>query len=225
MFSPNATRSVAPHCGTTLRVVIPTRSGRGLPFQNLHQVGRPGRNRPRRRQPNLQETIGTSRRTAAWTSSIRFSDFSFVTPGVGAGRRDARSVAWHSKRSFRRRRRSVRAQQPDEQPEQVCGSSGQIRRSGWKKPLMSATTGWNPCARSSYRVERPPPRGAIWPGPFAVGPIRTSSRWPATKRSIRKSVIYLNRLSDLLFVLARTLNRNGQDDVLWQPGKNREATS
>ncbi len=35
-------------------------------------------------------------------------------------------------------------------------------------------------------------------------------------------LIYLNRLSDLLFVLARTLNRHGQDDVLWQPGKNQE---
>jgi cob(I)alamin adenosyltransferase len=33
---------------------------------------------------------------------------------------------------------------------------------------------------------------------------------------------YLNRLSDLLFVLARVLNRHhGQGDVLWQPGKNR----
>lgn len=30
-------------------------------------------------------------------------------------------------------------------------------------------------------------------------------------------IVYLNRLSDLLFVLARILNHNGQDDVLWQP--------
>jgi cob(I)alamin adenosyltransferase len=32
-------------------------------------------------------------------------------------------------------------------------------------------------------------------------------------------VIYLNRLSDLLFVLARALNNNGESDVLWVPGK------
>ncbi len=33
---------------------------------------------------------------------------------------------------------------------------------------------------------------------------------------------YLNRLSDLLFVLARTLNRHaGGDDVYWQQGRNR----
>ncbi len=33
---------------------------------------------------------------------------------------------------------------------------------------------------------------------------------------------YLNRLSDLLFVLARAENDDGRADVLWQPGKNRE---
>jgi cob(I)alamin adenosyltransferase len=36
-----------------------------------------------------------------------------------------------------------------------------------------------------------------------------------------QTVIYLNRLSDFLFVLARVLNRYGQDDVLWVPGKTR----
>jgi cob(I)alamin adenosyltransferase len=32
-------------------------------------------------------------------------------------------------------------------------------------------------------------------------------------------IIYLNRLSDLLFVLARVLNGNGSLDVLWIPGQ------
>ncbi len=32
-------------------------------------------------------------------------------------------------------------------------------------------------------------------------------------------IVYLNRLSDCLFVLARVCNRNGQQDVLWEPGK------
>jgi cob(I)alamin adenosyltransferase len=32
-------------------------------------------------------------------------------------------------------------------------------------------------------------------------------------------IVYLNRLSDLLFVLARVYNGNGEDDVLWVPGK------
>ena len=34
-------------------------------------------------------------------------------------------------------------------------------------------------------------------------------------------VIYLNRLSDLLFVLARCANHDGKNDVLWVPGANR----
>lgn len=33
---------------------------------------------------------------------------------------------------------------------------------------------------------------------------------------------YLNRLSDLLFVLARLSNDEGRSDVLWQPGRGRE---
>jgi cob(I)alamin adenosyltransferase len=32
---------------------------------------------------------------------------------------------------------------------------------------------------------------------------------------------YLNRLSDLLFILARYANHNGAGDVLWQPGGGR----
>jgi cob(I)alamin adenosyltransferase len=39
----------------------------------------------------------------------------------------------------------------------------------------------------------------------------------------QQALIYLNRLSDLLFVLARVLNRNGQEDVLWVPGKSQTA--
>lgn len=33
------------------------------------------------------------------------------------------------------------------------------------------------------------------------------------------AMIYLNRLSDLLFVMARVANANGASDVLWQPGR------
>jgi cob(I)alamin adenosyltransferase len=41
----------------------------------------------------------------------------------------------------------------------------------------------------------------------------------AAQERINSEVItYLNRLSDYLFVLARTLNNGGNDDILWQPG-------
>jgi cob(I)alamin adenosyltransferase len=36
-------------------------------------------------------------------------------------------------------------------------------------------------------------------------------------------IIYLNRLSDLLFVLARVYNGQGKDDVLWVPGKSQQS--
>ena len=36
------------------------------------------------------------------------------------------------------------------------------------------------------------------------------------------ALAYLNRLSDLLFVMARAANANGKDDVLWQPGLTRD---
>jgi len=39
-----------------------------------------------------------------------------------------------------------------------------------------------------------------------------------------ETVRYLNRLSDLLFVLARAANRNGAGDVLWVPGATREGS-
>lgn len=34
-----------------------------------------------------------------------------------------------------------------------------------------------------------------------------------------QTMVYLNRLSDLLFVFARVANSNGKFDVLWKPGK------
>jgi cob(I)alamin adenosyltransferase len=40
---------------------------------------------------------------------------------------------------------------------------------------------------------------------------------PVSPAAIR----YINRLSDHLFVLARTLNDGGAADVLWRPGANR----
>ncbi|MBM81867.1 MAG: ATP:cob(I)alamin adenosyltransferase [Planctomycetaceae bacterium] len=38
-----------------------------------------------------------------------------------------------------------------------------------------------------------------------------------------QTIVYLNRLSDLLFVLARRCNNNGQSDVLWVPSKTAES--
>lgn len=42
-----------------------------------------------------------------------------------------------------------------------------------------------------------------------------------TERINPQTLVYLNRLSDLLFVLARHANEQGTGDVLWVPGQNR----
>jgi len=41
------------------------------------------------------------------------------------------------------------------------------------------------------------------------------------KQTSLETIKYLNRLSDLLFVLSRVANGNGAGDVLWVPGSNR----
>lgn len=46
---------------------------------------------------------------------------------------------------------------------------------------------------------------------------------PAEKDRVNGEVLrYLNRLSDLLFVLGRVLNGHGRLDVLWKPGQRQE---
>jgi cob(I)alamin adenosyltransferase len=42
------------------------------------------------------------------------------------------------------------------------------------------------------------------------------------KRTSAETVRYLNRLSDLLFVLSRVVNDDGKGDVLWVPGASRK---
>ena len=47
--------------------------------------------------------------------------------------------------------------------------------------------------------------------------VELASAEPVNEEAIK----YVNRLSDLLFVLARHLNARGAGDVLWKPGANR----
>jgi cob(I)alamin adenosyltransferase len=41
----------------------------------------------------------------------------------------------------------------------------------------------------------------------------------------RQAILYLNRLSDYLFVAARYANDRGQGDILWVPGKSRDSVT
>ena len=71
-------------------------------------------------------------------------------------------------------------------------------------PGGSASSAWLHLARTVVR------RAERW----AVAASADEALNPAALR-------YLNRLSDLLFVLARAHNDNGRADVLWVPGANR----
>jgi cob(I)alamin adenosyltransferase len=53
---------------------------------------------------------------------------------------------------------------------------------------------------------------------------RAASALAASEPINPEALRYLNRLSDLLFVLGRDLNDRGSRDVLWRPGANRSAT-
>jgi cob(I)alamin adenosyltransferase len=46
-----------------------------------------------------------------------------------------------------------------------------------------------------------------------------------TERINPQVIVYLNRLSDLLFVLARVYNNQGRDDILWRPGQTQRPSS
>ncbi len=47
-------------------------------------------------------------------------------------------------------------------------------------------------------------------------------RLAETQTVNQQVLVYLNRLSDLLFVLARSANDDGHDDILWIPGQGTE---
>lgn len=84
-------------------------------------------------------------------------------------------------------------------------------------------------AIDEYEASLPPLRAFILPGGVRAAALLHSARTVCRRAERRvvclaqqaalagEIVIYLNRLSDLLFVLARVANRlAGRDDVLWQ---------
>ena len=69
-------------------------------------------------------------------------------------------------------------------------------------------------------------RGCTLPGRSAGAPSGRRSRRRGSTTSTRSSAVYLNRLSDLLFILARAANAlAGADEPLWKPGASAVAGS
>ena len=49
---------------------------------------------------------------------------------------------------------------------------------------------------------------------------RSMSKLSEENNINKQSLIYINRLSDFLFVISRVTNDNGKSDILWVPGEN-----
>lgn len=98
--------------------------------------------------------------------------------------------------------------------------------------LTSAQTEWLEQQIDQYNEGLAPLKSFILPGGTPLAAALHAAR-TVTRRAERMVVeliakepdvnpaamIYLNRLSDLLFVMARVANANGSSDVLWTPGK------
>ena len=117
------------------------------------------------------------------------------------------------------------------------GSSGSD--SGRSAPLRMTASHTRPLEEAIERFNAPlgPLRSFVLPGGSA------SSAWLHLARTVcrraerrlvslarrervnAEGIVYLNRLGDLLFVLARRANDGGRGDVLWSPGGGRVAVA
>lgn len=99
--------------------------------------------------------------------------------------------------------------------------------------IVAAQASWLETQIDRYNADLHPLKSFVLPGGTAAAAylhlartvVRRAER--ETTRLIEREAInpevvrYLNRLSDLLFVLARHANRQGAGDVLWVPGQHR----
>ena len=101
--------------------------------------------------------------------------------------------------------------------------------------ITPAQTAWLEQEIDSYNAGLAPLTSFVLPGGSPLGAALHIAR-TVVRRAERLAVelvltepdlnaeamVYLNRLSDLLFVLARVANANGRNDVLWTPGRYRQ---
>ena len=103
----------------------------------------------------------------------------------------------------------------------LCASSSPTSTS-WRRTATASTRDWRSCGASSSRVVRRGRRCCTRPARSSGA--RSARRGRHLRRTGRAmndlTATYLNRLSDLLFILARTVNKE-VGDVLWVPGGER----
>jgi cob(I)alamin adenosyltransferase len=124
-------------------------------------------------------------------------------------------------------------------PEPAGGTrrAGGTKGSAARGPLRIGAGHTRPieAAIDRFNAPLPPLRSFVLPGGSAGSAWlhlartvcrRAERRLVALARRERvnpEAIVYLNRLSDLLFVLARRANDDGRADVLWSPGGGRSA--
>ena len=99
--------------------------------------------------------------------------------------------------------------------------------------IVPAQASWLETQIDALNERQPPLTSFILPG-CSEGAARTHVARAAARRAERAmtalaehdpvnpaALAYINRLSDLLFVLARAINAAGSGDVLWVPGQSR----
>ncbi|KQM22083.1 cob(I)yrinic acid a,c-diamide adenosyltransferase [Novosphingobium sp. Leaf2] len=99
--------------------------------------------------------------------------------------------------------------------------------------IVPAQAAWLETAIDAINARLEPLRSFILPGGseaaarvhVARASVRSAERRATALAEVAPvnpaALSYINRLSDYLFVLARALNGDGADDVLWVPGQNR----
>jgi cob(I)alamin adenosyltransferase len=109
--------------------------------------------------------------------------------------------------------------------------------SGPSLRITAAQTAWIEQQIDAYNEDLPPLTSFVLPGGTPLSAnfhvartvVRRAERLAvelvlAEPDMNREAMVYLNRLSDLLFVLARVANANGKGDVLWTPGRYTKAS-
>ena len=80
------------------------------------------------------------------------------------------------------------------------------------------------CARSSFRAAVGSARCCTWHAPSAGAPSARCCASCSRRTSATSRCAYLNRLSDLLFVLSRWIGHHlGEQEYLWERPLEREA--